>query len=215
MGIFRIVALGLLAGLLAFQHVALSGCDPCSGREYRRYYGGFDGLEVRGQELYPTVPAAEDYLGTSTEEGEAGWNDLRTLATSPEESRCACEGMLELRLRPPYCQAGTSIYCGWVSMVQFVVGPKMLNETYEVQHVRPEDFDLIPPSPPAIYLNWREEGWGFPEYRSVSVVGAATVTSVDPLLISYSVTFLDDANNRREVSVIFAPVVTGPFCDGD
>jgi hypothetical protein len=196
-----------------FQALSFTACDDCPTREEDRVYGAFYDLAVEGQTLYPSQP--DEYHGYVANEGDLGWECQRTMAESPSDIDGVCWDRMTIYIPPPYCQEGlSSNYCADANMYQFIIGPKRQGEVYQVQHTDYWYEPFPPLEPPSVYLRWEESGFGFPEYQSVSVTGTATVLSESPFQLEYDVVFLDEAGNRREVTVWFEPRIS-TYCDND
>jgi hypothetical protein len=191
---------------LGYALMHLVGCDSCRFREVPNVFGGFYDLAVEGQDLYPSHPHWEDYRGYTAAEGGFTWDCQLTMVRSPKDIKGTCWGGMHIEILPPYCQEPVyAEVCAHARMYQFIAGPKRKGEVYQVQHTTARFEPLPPADPPGVHLGWEEEGWGFPDYQSVSVTGTAEVLSEKPFRLAYDVVFLDEADNRREVTVLFEP----------
>jgi hypothetical protein len=208
----RIVCRGFIALWFLSR---LTGCDECRGRLIADVHGSFSDLAVLGQALYPSHPARADYGGYIVWEGGFTWDCQLTMVRSPKDIKDTCWGVMHIEILPPYCQEPTSaMACAHAKMYQFIAGPKRKGEVYQVQHTTARFEPLPTADPPGVHIGWREYGWGFPDYQSVSVTGTAEVLSEKPFRLAYDVVFLDEADNRREVTVLFEPSYA-TYCDGE
>jgi hypothetical protein len=202
------------AFLAVIVWTVLPGCGcPLETRE--TVVGEFFDIVVGGQDLYPSRPPWDEHYTYSISKGGAGdWDCQLTMVRSPKDIKGTCWGIMKITIRPPYCQEDDIVnWCAHAWMYQFIAGPKRKGEVYQVQHTTVRFEPLPPADPPGVHLGWEEEGWGFPDYRSVSVTGTVEVLSERPFRLAYDVVFLDEADNRREVTMEFEPrYFTGTYC---
>ncbi|HOX46139.1 MAG TPA: hypothetical protein PK668_21225 [Myxococcota bacterium] len=196
-----IVALGVT--------LCVASCDICGIDQRRVSFLDFKSTDFRvtGQSLYPEELDNPVYEYWIDNKDATNFEVYHRLFKDPSSFSGEVPFGCGAYLGPPWCEdtVETREDCARVGFGVMVAGPQVEGDVHDIVH---GEAACISGGPAAcasfieepIYKEYCE----FPEYKSTTAIGTASVVSEHPFTIAFEVEFRDEANAVRNVTATFS-----------